>query len=138
MDDNTSSPKPVRVLIADDDRSYGEVLDVTLATSGGIEVVGRACDGAEAVELALVTRPDAVVMDVNMPRMNGFDAAKAVLSALPSTCVLMNSAADHPENRARASEAGACGFLVKGCDFDGIVDALSSLGARARWVPAAA
>jgi DNA-binding NarL/FixJ family response regulator len=129
--DNSVASTRIRVLIADDDPAYGEVLDVSLSVCERIEVVGVAAGGAEAVELAVATRPDAIVMDINMPGMNGFEAARAVRAVLPGTRVFMNSAVDHAENRARAAEAGACEFLVKGLDVECVADALCALRAAA-------
>ena len=117
----------IRVLIVDDDPAYGQVLDVALSANERIEVVGVAADGLEALELAAAERPDVVVLDINMPRMDGFEAALALRAMLPGTRVFMNSAVDHDENRARAAHVGACHFLVKGLDLDAVAHTLCAL-----------
>src|SRR5215207_6083700 len=71
----TRKPPPVRVLIADDHRLFAEALEAVLSTEKAIEVVGRAANGEEAVELARQLQPDVVALDISMPVMDGFEAA---------------------------------------------------------------
>ncbi len=106
----------VRVLIADDHRLYSDTLQLLLGTDDRIDVVGRAADGVEAVELALRFRPDVVLMDVQMPQLDGIGAALALRPLLPGVRVVMLSSSAAVEDVERARDAGACAYLTKDAD----------------------
>jgi DNA-binding NarL/FixJ family response regulator len=123
-------PAPVRALIADDSELYSEALALTLELEPGIEVVGRARDGTEAVELALSLRPDVVLMDLDMPVLDGIEATKAVLYGLPETRVVMVTASADEDDRLRAEEAGVSAYVRKGGFAGELFDAI--FGSRER------
>src|SRR5436190_9305151 len=79
----------IRVLIADDHRLFAEALEAILAVDDRVEVVGRARDGLEAVELAASLQPDVVLMDINMPVMDGIEAVRKIRAAGGGPSVLM-------------------------------------------------
>ncbi|HUJ72648.1 MAG TPA: response regulator [Verrucomicrobiae bacterium] len=87
---STSNGKKLRVLVVDDQPAVCEVVADSIAYAGH-EIVGKGKDGVEAVSLAKELRPDVVVMDVSMPRMNGVDAMKAILKAGSARRVLLMS-----------------------------------------------
>ena len=103
----------VRVMIVDDQRLFAEALEAILSSDGRIDVVGHAYDGRSAVELARERRPDIVLMDIEMPVMDGIDATKEIRADLPGTrvIVLTGSAATHDVSRAK--RAGATGYVTK-------------------------
>ena len=103
----------VRVMIVDDQRLFAEALEAILSSDGRIDVVGHAYDGRSAVELARERRPDIVLMDIEMPVMDGIDATKEIRADLPGTCVIVltGSAATHDVSRAK--RAGATGYVTK-------------------------
>jgi DNA-binding NarL/FixJ family response regulator len=103
----------VRVVIADDHRLFVEALDVILSTDGRVEVVGHAYDGQEAVELVRNHKPEVVLMDIAMPRLDGIDATKAILEAGVGTRVIVLTGSDSTTDVARARAAGAAGFVTK-------------------------
>ena len=113
MRSRTKKAKPLRVLIADDHRLFAEALEAILAADDRIEVVGKASDGGEAVELARNLGPDIVLMDVSMPVLDGFEATREIRAASEDVRVLMltgsNSRADVDSSR----EAGASGYVTK-------------------------
>jgi DNA-binding NarL/FixJ family response regulator len=103
----------VRVVIADDQRLFAEALEAILSTDGRIDVVGRALDGRGALALAVEHMPDIVLMDIEMPVMDGIDATRRIRAEVPETrvIVLTGSAATQDVDRART--AGATGYVTK-------------------------
>lgn len=116
LEDSRRRDSRVRVLIADDHRLYSHTLQLLLAADDRIDVVGRAADGVEAVELALRFRPDVVLMDVQMPRLDGIAAVLALRPLLPGVRVVMLSSSAAVEEVERARDAGACAHLTKDAD----------------------
>jgi DNA-binding NarL/FixJ family response regulator len=124
---------PARVLVVDDDALCVAALVLLLSDDSRIAVIDRARDGAEAVALALELEPDVVLMDVQMPVMDGLEATRRIRSLLSSTRVVLISGADTPGIAESAQRAGASSFLPKGCDPDVLIDALAGR-ARLRQV----
>jgi DNA-binding NarL/FixJ family response regulator len=124
-------PAPLRVLIADDDERYAELVADLLQRVAELEVVGIAKDGEEAVQLACWQDADVVIMDVDMPRIDGIMATRLVREARPRLCVLMLSGAD-PERMEEAREAGAAGYVNKAQAPADLVPALLTLCAVPR------
>ena len=118
---------PIRLLIADDHPVFRDGLASLLDPLPGIEVVARAADGVEAVALAGEHRPDVVIMDVQMPRMNGIDATRAVVAARPGTGVLVLTMGEDDGTVLSALRAGARGYLRKGAEQDEIVRAITTV-----------
>lgn len=103
----------IRVLIADDHTIVRQGLVGILKASEEIEVVGEAADGAEAIEKALKAKPDVVVLDVSMPRLNGLEAARRIHEALPATRILVLTMHEDEEYVLKMVRAGASGYLLK-------------------------
>ena len=120
----------VSVLIADDQRLFAEALTVILSADERIEVVGQAADGREAVELARERRPDVVLMDLNMPVMDGFEATRQLASAARAPAVLVLTGSDSPADVARARAAGAAAYLTKDHIADDLVRAIFAAAGR--------
>ena len=115
---------PIRVLIADDHRLFAEALEAVLATEDRIEVVGRAADGNEAVELARTLSPDVVALDISMPVMDGFEAAEELERLERPPAVLMLTGSNAPEDVDRARRAGIKGYVTKDTIAARLVDAI--------------
>jgi len=107
----------LRVLVAEDHEGLRGTL-VELLDLAGFEVAGSAADGADAVALAKQLTPDAVLMDLSMPVLNGLDATRLLRDALPGTAVVMFSAFDSRHLKQQALAAGAIAYLIKGCTFE--------------------
>ena len=104
---------PIRILIADDHAMMRDGLTRLLEDDPEMSVIGQASDGLEAVELALAMRPDIVLMDITMPRLNGIDATQRIVDALPDTHVIVLSMHVSGEYVQRATNAGASGYVLK-------------------------
>jgi DNA-binding NarL/FixJ family response regulator len=105
--------KAIRTLLADDHTIVREGLRALLLADSGIEVVGEAVNGREAVDLAMSLRPDVVVMDIAMPQLNGLEATSKIRAALPGTKVIILSAHSDDAYIDRVIAIGASGFLIK-------------------------
>jgi DNA-binding NarL/FixJ family response regulator len=125
----TDSPdkEVVRVLIADDQALFRRGLYVVLGTEEDIEVVAEAEDGEEAIAKAEELVPDAVLMDVRMPRVNGIDAARRIRELLPSTKILMLTVSDEEDDLYEAIKAGANGYLLKEISVEEVASAIHSV-----------
>ena len=115
---------PLRVLIADDHQLFAETLGLTLDYDERVQVAGSACNGEEAVRLALALRPDAVLMDLDMPVLDGFRATRLLRRLLPACPVVVLTASPSPEDVHRARATGAAGYLNKGCSAERLVETL--------------
>lgn len=103
----------IRVLLVDDHHAVRRVMRALLEKSGKVEVVGEASNGVEAVEQAAKLKPDVVVMDVKMPKMDGLQATKAILSNEPNTRVVLLSVYSAADLEESIFEAGAIAFVPK-------------------------
>lgn len=121
--------RPTKVLIADDHPLIRGGLRSLLEKSGGFEVVAEAADGYEALELAALHKPDVVLLDVGMPRLNGADAAQYICDKVPGVRVVMISMHADESYVLRALKAGARGYLLKASPEAEIIAAIRSVAA---------
>jgi DNA-binding NarL/FixJ family response regulator len=117
-------PPKIRVLIADDHRLFAEALAAILATDQRFEVVGQAHDGERAVELAAAEKPDVVLLDISMPRLDGVEAARKIKSKRQPPAVVMLTGSDSPADVARAREAGAAAYMTKDRIASELIDSI--------------
>jgi DNA-binding NarL/FixJ family response regulator len=103
----------VRVLLVDDHEVVRRGLRFLLLTQSKYEVCGEAVDGEDALEKAQQLKPDVILMDVSMPKLNGLEATRLIRSMLPDSEVLILSQHESPEMVRQAFKAGARGYVVK-------------------------
>ena len=112
-----------RILVVDDDPLYVEASSAILAEDGRVEVVGCAGDGREAVEQAVLLQPDVVLMDIQMPLLDGIEATRCLHRLLPSVRIVLVSSSTSTADRRRAREAGAFAAIAKGLGTDALIEA---------------
>jgi DNA-binding NarL/FixJ family response regulator len=119
----------IRVLLADDQANVRRGLRMRLALEPGLDVVGEAADGASAVTLARSLAPDVVLMDIEMPGLDGISATEQVKQVLPSCCVVVLTIHDDAKTRELAQKAGATAFVSKHQIDSSLMDAIRAAGA---------
>lgn len=129
--EHTTDQRPLRVLVADDQPLIRNGLSAALELERGIEVVGEAEDGVEAIALTRTLRPDVVLMDIGMPRMNGLEATRTLRRGVRPevAAVLVLSVHDHDSYIFEALRAGASGFLLKTEPIHKVVEAVCAVAA---------
>ncbi len=110
----TTSPTTCRVGICDDVADFRRVIGIMLRAEQGVEVVGEAGNGQEAIDLVTSTAIDVLVLDVAMPVMDGLEALPSIRKASPSTRVVMFTGFGSPAVRRQAEELGAYAYIDKG------------------------
>jgi len=120
----SEEPATVRVVVADDQRVVREGLVTSLSVLPGVEVVGAAADGEQAVALVRRHRPQVVLMDLRMPRVDGVEATRRILAAHPGTAVVVLTTYADDDSILAALRAGALGYLTKDAGREQIARAL--------------
>lgn len=115
---------PIRVLIVEDHQIFADALRLLLDRTEGIEVVGIARDGGEAIDLACMADAQVVLMDIGLPKLDGLDATRRLLAIKPAARVIALTGQRESEAKAAATAAGAVDFLTKGGIHDHVRDAI--------------
>jgi DNA-binding NarL/FixJ family response regulator len=124
----------IRVLVCDDQAVVREGLELILNADAGIEVIGLAADGQQAVELTAVRNPDVVLMDLKMPIMNGIQATELIRRDYPKTRVLVLTTFGEDEWVFDAIRSGAAGYLLKGTPRKEIIEAVKGTFAGKSYI----
>jgi two-component system response regulator NreC len=119
----------VRVLVADDHTIIRSGLRHLIERQSGIEVVGEAADGLQAVELAQQLHPDIAILDITMPKLNGIDAGKEIVATEPKTGIIILSMHADEAYVLKALKAGARGYLLKDSAESDIINAIRAVSA---------
>ncbi len=119
--------RPLRVLLADDQRLVRSGFAMILSVHEDLEVVGEAVDGREALDLTRALRPDVVLMDVQMPVMDGIEATRAIVAEDLAKVVILTTF-DRDDYLFAGLDAGASGFLLKNADAEQLADAIRAVG----------
>lgn len=117
---------PIKILIADDQRLFRQGLRSLLEQEKDIEVVGEAADGQEAFTLVQETNPDIILLDVEMPKLDGIQASRLILERYPSARILMLSVHNEDERVIAAIRSGARGYILKDADHKEFVKIIRS------------
>jgi DNA-binding NarL/FixJ family response regulator len=129
--DQRFGPRPadrVRILIADDDRLFAEMLRVAISKQDDCEVIGIAGDGEAAYELARTLEPTVILMDANMPRMDGFEATRLIRTLPSPPVVVFISGTDATGVGDQALNAGATAYFKKTEDLASLIDFVGAWG----------
>jgi DNA-binding NarL/FixJ family response regulator len=114
----------IRVLLADDQDIIRTGLTIILNHQVDIEVVGQAADGVEAIDLAKALQPDVILMDIKMPRLNGIQATRQIMAALPKTQIIILTTYDTDDWVFDGIRAGAIGYLLKDTSSENLAEAV--------------
>lgn len=117
----------IRVLLVDDHPLVIDGIQARLEDEGGIEVVGRANNGREAIEAAQSLQPDVILMDISMPVMNGLEATRELQQTMPETRVLILSMHDNREYMVQLIQSGAKGYILKDVSAAEMVSAVETV-----------
>ena len=126
----------IRVLIADEQPLFSKSLEAILSYDDRVEVVGHAVDGREAVEFTASLAPDVVLMDINMPVMDGFEATRRIRASGSRASVLVLTGSDSRGDEVRARRAGADGYVAKVRIATDLLEAIVSAARPAPGGPA--
>jgi DNA-binding NarL/FixJ family response regulator len=127
MSQGERSAQPTRVLVADDHNLFRYGIKAMLANAEGFEVVGEAATGEEVVEKVAQTRPDIVLMDIQMPGVNGIEATRRVLERDPSIGVVVVTMFEDDDSVFAAMRAGARGYVLKGADAEEVLKVVGAV-----------
>src|SRR5271168_3457762 len=122
-----TDPPVIRIVIAEDQAVVRRGAVLLLAMEPDMEVVGQACNGVEAVDLALLLRPDVILMDLHMPLKSGVAATREITRALPGTQILVLTTLDDDETVFEAVRAGAQAYLLKDADESELLETIRAL-----------
>ncbi|KEQ24668.1 response regulator transcription factor [Paenibacillus tyrfis] len=127
---------PYRIIICDDQTLIRQSLAIVLERQPGIEVAGEAADGIEAVEQAALLRPDLILMDMRMPRMDGIEATRSIAQAYPDIKIVALTTFEEDELITGCLEAGAIGYLLKDLTPEELLKAIELIRSGESIVPA--
>jgi DNA-binding NarL/FixJ family response regulator len=128
--------RAIRILIVDDHAMIRLGLIGALSSEPGMEVIGQARNGREAIELQAKLKPDITLMDGILPDMHGVDATREILAKNPGAKVILISINETAEDVRRALEAGVRGYVPKSCEQDTIAEAIRSVASGRDFLPA--
>ncbi|MDR0654106.1 MAG: response regulator transcription factor, partial [Synergistaceae bacterium] len=126
--------KKIRLVIADDHRLFREGLRRLLELEDDLEIVGEAKDGAEAVDLILITDPDVVLLDINMPKLDGGEVIKRLRGSNIHSRFMAITAYDDEEHLANLSAQGINGYILKSSSMPDLLAALRSVSGGESYV----
>ena len=128
------SKKNIKVTIVEDHDMTRMGLSFALSNSGDIEVAGTAADGLEGIEQAMQLKPDLVVMDIDLPTVDGIEATRKIKNSLPDMKVLMYTSRDNEDDILDSFQAGADGYITKGATSEQTISAIKAVCDGQPWI----
>jgi len=122
-----TASRPIRILLADDHAVVRRGFRLIIESQPGLDVIGEACTGRDAVEQAVDLEPDLVILDVSMPELNGIEATRRIVEQLPRCRVLALSMHRDAVYVREMLRAGALGYLLKDADDEALIDAVRAV-----------
>ncbi|KIL41827.1 LuxR family transcriptional regulator [Gordoniibacillus kamchatkensis] len=123
---NVPPGEKIKVLLADDQTMIRQGFGYVIGLQADMMLVGEAFDGKEAVDMAIASQPDVVLMDIQMPRMTGIEATQAIMARLPATKIVILTTFDDQEYIVQGIRAGAVGYLLKDAEVEDMLEAVRS------------
>ncbi len=117
----------IKILIADDQEMIRESLQIVLSNRAGLEVIGTAANGQEVIQNVRQERPDVILMDIRMPKMDGVQCTKIIKENYPEVKIIILTTFDDDEFVFNALKYGASGYLLKGVSMDELVRAINTV-----------
>jgi DNA-binding NarL/FixJ family response regulator len=127
---DTRAQRRLRLLLTDDDRSFMEAMAAMLELDGRFEIVAMAADGRQGAELAESCNPDVVLMDIDMPIMDGVEASRLIHEQQPELPIVLVSASQFADRVANARQAGATGYVQKSRIADDLAETIVAVSRR--------
>jgi two-component system response regulator NreC len=124
----------IKILLADDHKITRDGLKALLESQKNMIVIGEAENGRQAVRLASELAPDVIVMDINMPELNGIEATRQIIAELPDTKIIALSMYSDKRYVVGMLKAGVSGYLLKNCAFDELVSAITAVVANQNYM----
>jgi DNA-binding NarL/FixJ family response regulator len=124
----------IKILLADDHKITRDGLKALLESQKNMIVIGEAENGRQAVRLASELAPDVIVMDINMPELNGIEATRQIIAELPETKIIALSMYSDKRYVVGMLKAGVSGYLLKNCAFDELVSAITAVIANQNYM----
>ena len=116
--------RKMKVLIVDDNVRFGQFVRELLYSEEGLQIIGDAADGVEAIRKAKELKPDLVLMDISMPRMNGLDATRRLKKIMPELAIIILTIHELDEYREAAMASGASAYVLKKAMMEELIPAV--------------
>jgi two-component system response regulator DegU len=126
--------KVVNILLIDDHKIFREGVKRVVEMADNFRVIGEGANGEEAIELVRTLKPDVILLDINMPNMNGVEATEEILKISPQSKIIILSIHDEEAYVYKALQQGASGYLLKEMDIDSLIEALKVVSAGGAYV----
>lgn len=126
--------KNIKVLLVEDHIMARMGTAIFIQNTEGLELIGQAEDGLQAIKLAREVKPDVILMDIGLPKIDGIEATKRIKETGSDSSILMLTSRDSEDDIYAALQAGADGYIMKGCNLEALHSAIISVSQKAAWL----
>ena len=130
----TNQKENIKVLLVEDHIMARMGTAIFIQNTDGLELIGQAEDGLEAIKLAKTLNADVILMDIGLPKMDRIEATKKIKESGVDSSILMLTSRDSEDDVYAALQAGADGYIMKGCNLDALLSAIKSVSQKAAWL----